>query len=475
MPPKRKNTKLLKALTDVTDERLLLQAAIDKSRLKELTGDVLNVEEGVGSRKKDKRKETKREKYYKILYKNEIKDKSMTSQNKKGIVKRRKLHHVEDNNINSVVKKLKLVRDNKSLKDAYQQACKMKPKTRKEETVLRIYNFILQIYIEKPWVLSKEYRNLYSEFDLQVKFWGFVFETWFGENQNIMLHWGDTMSTPCKNMNLRFKFDLRLLVWKEDGPIFDGGTGEVARRATQAKLFSDRLKSVLATKCHLNDFLKAATYLQESEITEIKLPIVQIMGLDAHLCVLRLDGKKAYVLEEVCAFPFPSSLGGIRSGAIENLINGLSNIESLLLNLERVYEESRYCQEDSMERVSRGNKRAKKFSCESWTTGVLLNDDEEEEEEGSEEEGSEEEGSEDEGSEDEGSEDEGSEDEGSEEDEDEENEDENEEDGEKEEEEEEEDKEAHENEEEDKEEEDKEDEDEESEDEETHENEEQEV
>ena len=40
MPSKRKNTKLLKTLTDVTDKRLLLQAAVETRRLKELTGDV---------------------------------------------------------------------------------------------------------------------------------------------------------------------------------------------------------------------------------------------------------------------------------------------------------------------------------------------------------------------------------------------------------------------------------------------------
>lgn len=138
---------------------------------------------------------------------------------------------------------------------------------------------------------------------------------------------GDTMSEVCMSMSLRFKLDLRLLVWKEDAAIFDGGTGEVAKKTEPSKPFSDRLKSVLATKCHLNDFLNSATYLDESNVTEVKFPIVQLMGLDAHLCTMRLDAKKPYVLEEVYAFPFPSFLHGIRSGGIENLINGLSKIE----------------------------------------------------------------------------------------------------------------------------------------------------
>jgi len=48
------------------------------------------------------------------------------------------------------------------------------------------------------------------------------------------------MSQACKKMNLRFKLDLRLLVWKEESALFDGSTGEVAKMATQSKLVSDK-------------------------------------------------------------------------------------------------------------------------------------------------------------------------------------------------------------------------------------------
>lgn len=65
------------------------------------------------------------------------------------------------------------------------------------------------------------------------------------------------MSPACKSKSLGLKLNLRLLVWKEDAACFDGG-----------KLFSDRLKSVLATKCHLNHFLEAATYLDEAIVTQ---------------------------------------------------------------------------------------------------------------------------------------------------------------------------------------------------------------
>ncbi|KAG1462818.1 hypothetical protein G6F56_005433 [Rhizopus delemar] len=91
---------------------------------------------------------------------------------------------------------------------------------------------------------------------------------------------------------------------------------------------------------------------------------------------MRLKGKKSYVLEEVCAFPFPVSLFGIRSGGIETLINGLSAIECLLLELERIYEEARNYEEDSIERVARGSKRPRKFLSKDWLTDAKMEEEE---------------------------------------------------------------------------------------------------
>ncbi|KAG2220979.1 hypothetical protein INT45_006512, partial [Circinella minor] len=184
-------------------------------------------------------------------------------------------------------------------------------------------------YISKsPGSCQKNTEIYIQNLILQVKFWGFVFETWFGENRKIMLHW---------------------------------------------------LKSVLATKCHLNSFLKEATYLKESDITQVKFPIVQMMGLDAYLCVLKSNGRKSYVIEEACAFPFPSSLRRIRSGFYVVLfyLIFLPILESFIksrTNRPRI-------KKNSMERVSRGDKSFEKFSYKSWITDVLLNYNDEEEQE----------------------------------------------------------------------------------------------
>lgn len=74
------------------------------------------------------------------------------------------------------------------------------------------------------------------------------------------------MSNACKNVGLRFKLDLRVLILREDKTAVDGATGEIARKATKTKLYADRLKSVLATKCHLNTFLKSLRYISEEDI-----------------------------------------------------------------------------------------------------------------------------------------------------------------------------------------------------------------
>ncbi|OAD72338.1 hypothetical protein PHYBLDRAFT_65614 [Phycomyces blakesleeanus NRRL 1555(-)] len=102
-----------------------------------------------------------------------------------------------------------------------------------------------------------QYRGLYSDFDLQMKLWSFMLETWVGGSQKILLH--------C--------------------------TGEV---------------------------VKKATYLDESNIIEVKWPIIQIVGPNAYLCTMRLDAKQLYVLEEVYAFPFSNSLFEIRYGGINS-------------------------------------------------------------------------------------------------------------------------------------------------------------
>lgn len=136
------------------------------------------------------------------------------------------------------------------------------------------------------------------------------------------------MSDTCKKVGRRFKLDLlRLLIFKDDEKISDGATGEVARKATKRKFYNDRLKSVLASKCHLNAFLESLLHISEEDIVNAVFPLVQIMGLEARISSLRLAGKKLYVVEDLYYFNFPRTLGQIKAGDLESLINGLALIE----------------------------------------------------------------------------------------------------------------------------------------------------
>ena len=47
------------------------------------------------------------------------------------------------------------------------------------------------------------------------------------------------MSRSCREVNLRFKLDLRLLVLREDEEVVDEVTGEFSRSTTKKKNFTD--------------------------------------------------------------------------------------------------------------------------------------------------------------------------------------------------------------------------------------------
>ncbi|KAI7888557.1 uncharacterized protein EV154DRAFT_604744 [Mucor mucedo] len=196
--------------------------------------------------------------------------------------------------------------------------------------------YSLCMHIDKPHLFSKASRKEYSEFDYQIKFWGVIFEAFF-YNDDYMLHWGDTVSKPCKRNNLRFKADLRIVVMSKDEDVVDGTTAEVAKKAqpfyfntSPKKLFMDKLKSVLGTKCHVNNFLSSVPFIPAKDIKNVVFPIVQIMGFDVHIYSLQLVNRSLYVLQDLDSFSFPTNYTSLKHG-LAKVINGLSCIESLLV------------------------------------------------------------------------------------------------------------------------------------------------
>jgi hypothetical protein len=146
------------------------------------------------------------------------------------------------------------------------------------------------------------------------------------------------MTEACKQAGLRLKLDLRLLVLRDEEYI-DAMTGEFAHKPLKRKLYLDKLKSVLATKCHLNAFIKSMPYLPQTSIKDVIVPIIQIMGFNAHIYTLHLADKGLYVLEEVYVMNFPYTHQQLQKN-LASLIDGLAliqvNLYIVLLDLQLI-------------------------------------------------------------------------------------------------------------------------------------------
>ncbi|KAI7892716.1 uncharacterized protein EV154DRAFT_601379 [Mucor mucedo] len=125
--------------------------------------------------------------------------------------------------------------------------------------------------------------------------------------------------------------------------------------AIKNKLYSDKLRSTLASKCHLNSFLETAPFATVKEIRSMRFPIMQIMGMDAHVYVVRLPSRGVYVIDEEFSFSFPSKLKQLPD--LERLIDGLSMVETMLDDLSLIYETCQNNPTNAMERVMKESSR----------------------------------------------------------------------------------------------------------------------
>ncbi|KAI9481586.1 MAG: hypothetical protein EXX96DRAFT_448840, partial [Benjaminiella poitrasii] len=66
-----------------------------------------------------------------------------------------------------------------------------------------------------------------------------------------------------------------------------------------SKLYNDKLKLLLVSKCHLNSLLMAMPFIPKAKIKLISFPLIQIMGLSCHVHTLSLIDKRVYLLQKV--------------------------------------------------------------------------------------------------------------------------------------------------------------------------------
>ncbi|KAK4517443.1 uncharacterized protein ATC70_000779 [Mucor velutinosus] len=395
----KRSRRIFEELSSVTKDKLLLQAAVDRQTIRRLRNEAEGIEQS--TTRKKKKTISKKETYFQNLAKNQVTDISISTPGShidglakvqvKRLHKKKNAPAYENNNIKTLSIKFKRIVNSGNLKVVLNSCENYKPSTSVEHVVNRIYLFVLRTHVERPWMFSNENLKRYSEFDLQVKFWGYIFESYLGQCRHIILHWGDTMSNTCKNMGLRFKLDLRVLILREDEMVVDGATGEIARKATKAKLYADRLKSVLTTKCHLNTFLESLKYISEEDIINVHMPIVQVMGLEAKVSSLRLIEKKKYAMEDLHSFKFPRTSEQLKSGELESLINGLTLIEEMVNSLETKFNDGQTENESSMDRILKETKKKKETIMKEWLSDVTWDsNDEESDDEESEEDSDEE-------------------------------------------------------------------------------------
>jgi hypothetical protein len=206
------------------------------------------------------------------------------------------------------------------------------------------------MFDKKAFMFNTQRIKTYSEADYIVKFWGPVFEYFFGTDEHIFLHWydyflfkdkkkmdyfwkytnfsfrGETSPAVCTNNGIKMRLDLRMMVTQNNKFIMDTTNCEYAATPTCSKLFKDRLKLVLGGKAYINEMIKSCPYIDEAEIKKIKLPFVQIMGFNAVLSMISLKDKGVYIIEDVMKFKFPTIHRHIREGQVTKLIKAMSLI-----------------------------------------------------------------------------------------------------------------------------------------------------
>ncbi|KAI8986949.1 hypothetical protein BDB01DRAFT_834041 [Pilobolus umbonatus] len=161
------------------------------------------------------------------------------------------------------------------------------------------------------------------------------------------------------------------------------------QESNSKKIHKDKLKSVIASKCHLNTFLKEVPYIHAQDVPLIKIPIIQVAGFSGKLSVLSLPRKKEYKLDDVSSFCFPKLLQQIQTGYLENLIDFLSTIVStidvLLGELRKIYHDNSSSAENDIENILTEANPKKKFDYNAWVTKATFEKENEEGEDDEEE------------------------------------------------------------------------------------------
>ncbi|KAI8058782.1 hypothetical protein BDF21DRAFT_429993 [Thamnidium elegans] len=240
-----------------------------------------------------------------------------------------------DNNIDELAKLLSKLSNKQKLESCYKdRIAKYEPRNDIERAVHNIYKYVLEQHAFRSFMLTNAYIDACSEQSINIKYWSYLFETYFGRNRNIFLQWGDTIAADCKNSSLSFKLDLRIIVniEKTDHDII---AAELAPPTTtiNSKLYNDKLKLALVSKCHLNSLLMAMPFIPKTKIKLIRLPLIQIMGLSCHIYALSLIDKGVYLLQRICSVTYPFTHIHLQTGGLQKIVQAFSVVEDMISDI----------------------------------------------------------------------------------------------------------------------------------------------
>ncbi|KAG2218289.1 hypothetical protein INT45_000971 [Circinella minor] len=268
------------------------------------------------------------------------------------------------------------IKNIKSLRKHLKEVEVFFPQNKKDRILKKLLYSILDFHSNEPKKMMNDYWKRCSEQSLIVKFWGYLFEVFFGyDDSETFLQWGDTLSLEHKNMDgMTIRLDLRIIISRmNDEGSLEVGTGEFASALTinNTKLYKDKLKSVLVSKAHLNNIIKNMKNATPAAIKNIKIPLVQIMGATCYVYSLSLVDKKLYCMQEVCSFVYPRSYLGIENGSLHDMLNCMAKIKSMLEDVRDM--QMKYSQDTSsdMEKLYGKKKPPKPFNYDEYISEVI--------------------------------------------------------------------------------------------------------
>lgn len=197
----------------------------------------------------------------------------------------------KEHNIKKISAQFKKIKTMNHLKNVVNAVERYQPLSLQEKSIKSVYLFILTMHLDRPWLFYQQNTANYSEADYIYKFWAYVFKLSLDYKPNVVLRWGDTISTSCKKAGRKLKLDLKLVFVEENVHAVDTCTGEMAKKATVEKIYRDKLKSTIATKWHLNTILKKVPFVRPKDVPMLKMPILQIAGFSRKLIVTSYKEK----------------------------------------------------------------------------------------------------------------------------------------------------------------------------------------